>query len=68
MHLPWTKKSDYHNDNDIELMGFKFQEMLESYKIESKLTTVKNPMAIAIVECIHSTLGEQLEALIFDTD
>jgi hypothetical protein len=29
---------------------------------------VKNPTTNAIVERIHSTLGEQLQATIFDTD
>ncbi len=47
-------------------MGIEFQEMLESYGIKSKLTTVKNPTANAIVERIHGTLGEQLRATIFD--
>jgi hypothetical protein len=49
-------------------MGIEFQEMLESYGIKSKLTTVKNPMANAIVKRIHGMLGEQLRAKIFDAD
>ena len=49
-------------------MGIEFQEMLESYGIKSKLTTVKNPTANTIIERIHGMLGEQLQATIFDAD
>jgi hypothetical protein len=49
-------------------MGCEFQEMLESYGIESKPTTIKNPTANAIVERIHGTLGEQLRATVFGAD
>ncbi len=48
-------------------MGCEFQEMLESHGIERKPTTVKNPMANAIIKCIHGMLGKQLWATIFDT-
>ncbi len=34
----------------------------------SKPTTIKNPAANAIVECIHGTFGEQLRATIFDAN
>ncbi len=49
-------------------MGCEFQELLDSYGIEAKPTTVKNPTANAIVERIHGTLGEQLRATVFDAD
>ena len=49
-------------------MGCEFQELLESYGIESKPTTVKNPTANGIVERIHGTLGEQLRATVFSDD
>ncbi len=49
-------------------MGIEFQEMLESYGIKSKPTTVRNPTANAIIKRIHGTLGEQLRATIFDAD
>ena len=49
-------------------MGCEFQEMLDSYGIVSKPTTIKNPAANAIVERIHGTLGEQLRSTIFSTD
>jgi hypothetical protein len=49
-------------------MGIEFQEMLKSYGVKSKPTTVKNPTANTIIERIHGTLGEQLRATIFDAD
>jgi hypothetical protein len=49
-------------------MGIEFQEMLRSYGIKSKPTTVKNPTANAIVKRIHGTLGEQLQATFFDAN
>jgi hypothetical protein len=49
-------------------MGCKFKEMLDSYGIESKPTTIKNPTANAIVERIHGTFGEQLRATVFGAD
>ena len=49
-------------------MGCEFQEMLESYGIVSKNTTIKNPAANAVVERIHGTLGEQLRSTIFGAD
>jgi transposase InsO family protein len=48
------------HDNGIEFIGGEFQEMLSSYNIEPKCTTVKNPTANALVECLHSTLEDQL--------
>jgi transposase InsO family protein len=57
------------HDNGPEFMGCKFQEMLESYGITSKPTTVKNPMANAVVERIHGTLlGEQLRSTVFESN
>jgi hypothetical protein len=49
-------------------VGKKFEEMLNCYGINSKPTTVKNPMADAIIEQSHGKLGEQLQATIFDND
>ena len=56
------------HDNGKEFMGCEFQELLESYGIESKPTTIKNPTANGIVERIHGTLGEQLRATVFSDD
>jgi hypothetical protein len=41
-------------------MGEEFQELLISYDIKSKPTTVKNPTAQSLVERLHLTLGDQL--------
>ncbi len=49
-------------------MGIKLQELLLSYRIKPKPTTVKNPQANAIVERIFRTLEEQLQATIFETN
>jgi hypothetical protein len=56
------------HDNGNEFLGREFQELLDSYGIISKPTTVKNPTANAIVERIHGTLGEQLRSTIFEHD
>ena len=47
------------HDNGNEFMGIKFQELLLSYGIKPKPTTVKNSQANAIVEHIFGTLEEQ---------
>jgi hypothetical protein len=48
------------HNNETEFIGAEFQEMLSTYNIEPKCTTVKNPFANALVECLHSTLEDQL--------
>lgn len=48
------------HDNGAELIGFEFQEMLQSYGMISKSTTVKNPQANAILERIHGVIGSLL--------
>jgi transposase InsO family protein len=55
------------HDNGNKFLGIKFQELLLSYGIKPKPTTVKNPQANAIVEHIFGTLKEQLRATIFKT-
>ena len=42
----------------MELVGEEFQEMLESYGIASKPTTVKNPQANAMHERAHLLIAE----------
>jgi hypothetical protein len=51
-----------------ELMGEEFQELLVTYYIEGKPTTVKNPNAKALVERLHLTLGDQLCVSIYSID
>ena len=54
--------------NGKEFMGEEFQELLVSYDIKSKPTTVKNPTAQALVEHLHLTLGDQLRTSIYSID
>ena len=49
-------------------MGEEFQELLISYDIKSKPTTIKNPTAQALVEHLHLTLGDQLRVSIYSID
>ena len=48
-------------DNGNEFLSNDFQEILESYSIEPKPTTVKNPQA-NLVERVHQTLGSMLRS------
>jgi RNase H-like domain found in reverse transcriptase/Integrase zinc binding domain/Reverse transcriptase (RNA-dependent DNA polymerase) len=48
------------HDNGTEFMGQEFQELLLSYGIRSKPTTVRNPQANAILERAHQTIGNML--------
>jgi hypothetical protein len=66
MLLLATKRVQHNNSNIFG--GIEFQEMLSSYGIKSLPSTIKNPMANAIVEQIHGTLREQLQATIFNND
>ena len=52
------------HDNGLEFIGKEFQELLASYDIQSKPTTVKNPTAQALVERLHLTLGDHLRTAI----
>ncbi|KAL7483647.1 hypothetical protein ACHAW6_009291 [Cyclotella cf. meneghiniana] len=56
----YSRPSEVGHDNDKEFMGEEFQELFVSYDIKSKPTTVKNPTAQSLVECLHLTLGDQL--------
>ena len=56
------------HDNDSEFIGEEFQELLISYDLKSKPTTVKNPMAQALVKCLHLTLGDHLRVSIYSID
>ena len=48
------------HDNGMEFIGEEFQEMLESYGITSKPTTIKNPQANAMHERAHLLIAEML--------
>ncbi|MGH7973972.1 MAG: hypothetical protein ACREBR_00500 [bacterium] len=47
-------------DNGNEFLGFEFQEMLDSYGVLTKPTTIRNPQANAIVERSHQVIGDML--------
>ena len=50
------------HDNGNEFLGNEFQELLRSYGIESKPTTVKNPQANAVLERTHQTIADMLRS------
>ena len=54
------------HDNGKEFTGIEFQELLISYGVKAKPSTVKNPQANAIVERIFGTLEEQIRTTVFD--
>ncbi|MGH7974345.1 MAG: RNase H-like domain-containing protein, partial [bacterium] len=45
-------------DNGNEFLGFEFQEMLESYGVLSKPTTIRNPQANTIIERSHQVIAD----------
>ncbi|KAL7484109.1 hypothetical protein ACHAW6_009750 [Cyclotella cf. meneghiniana] len=53
------------HNNDNEFIGEEFQELLLSYDIKSKPTTVKNPTAQSVIERLHLTLGDNLRTSIY---
>lgn len=53
-------------DNGGEFVGAEFQELLASYGIEPKPTTVKNPRGNAICERVHLTMGDMLRTMTFE--
>ena len=50
------------HNNRSEFVGIEFQEMLQSYGVKSKLTTVHNPQANGILECTHQVIGNLLHS------
>jgi hypothetical protein len=44
------------HDNGTEIASVEFQELLQSYGIQSKLTTVENPQANGILKCIPQVI------------
>jgi transposase InsO family protein len=49
-------------DNGTEFTSI-FHELLDSYGIQSKATTIKNPQSNVIIECVHLTIGDSLHAM-----
>ena len=52
-------KMDVH-DNGGEFNGFEFQEILSSYAIVAKPTTVNNPRANSVAKRVHLTMANML--------
>ena len=50
------------HDNGSEFVGIEFQEMLQSYGVKLKLTTVRNPQANGILERTHQVIGNLLRS------
>ena len=50
------------HDNGSEFVGFEFQELLQSYGVNSKLTSVKNPQANGVLERTHQVIGNLLRS------
>ena len=53
-------------DNGTEFIGRNFQELLERYGVKGQPTTVKNPQADLLVECLHGQLGDHLRRMVFE--
>ena len=53
------------HDNGSEFIGQEFQEMLHSYGITIKPTSVKNPQANSMIERVHLSMGDKLRATTF---
>ena len=47
----------YGNGSEFKL---NFEYLCDSYGIKRKPTTIKNPQANAILECVHQVLGQML--------
>jgi hypothetical protein len=58
----YPRSVDCLHDNGTEFVSTKFQELLQSYGIRSKLTTVKNPQANGILERTHQIIGNLLRS------
>ncbi|KAL7474006.1 hypothetical protein ACHAW6_000008, partial [Cyclotella cf. meneghiniana] len=65
-HYP--RPTEVGHDNGSEFIAKEFQELLASYNIQSKPTTVKNPTTQALVERLHLTLGDHLRTTIYNID
>jgi hypothetical protein len=58
----YPRPVDCLHDNGTEFVSAEFQELLQSYGIRSKLTTVKNPQANGILERTHQVIGNLLRS------
>jgi hypothetical protein len=56
----YQRPTECGHNNSSKFIGEEFQELLLSYGIKSEPTTVKNPTAQSVIECLHLTLGDSL--------
>lgn len=61
-HYRWPSRCI--NDNGGEFIGTEFQNLLVQTGVESKPTTVKNPMSNGIIERSHKTISDTLRVLL----
>jgi hypothetical protein len=54
---PWCCYIIYNKGSEFKL---NFEYLCETYGIKRKPTTIKNPQANAILECLHQVLGQML--------
>jgi transposase InsO family protein len=52
------------HDRGTEFTGFEFQELLQSYGIQSVTSTAANPQSNAILERTHQVIGNQIRSLV----
>ena len=50
-------------DNGGEFTGLEFQELLSSYAITARPTTVRNPQSNAVIERMHLTMADMLRTV-----
>jgi hypothetical protein len=64
----YPRPTECGHNNGTEFIAEEFQELLISYAIKSKPTTVKNPTAQSVIERLHLTLGDSLRTSIYTDD
>jgi hypothetical protein len=61
---PWCCHLIYNSRSEFKLH---FEYLYKSYGTKGKPTTVRNPQANAILECVHQVLGQMLRTAEIDT-
>ena len=62
-HYPCSQYIVYHNGSEFKLH---FETLCDSYGLKHKPTSVKNPQANAILECVHQTIMGMLHTAEID--
>ena len=55
-------------DNGNEFNGLEFQELLQSFGITAKPTTVKTPQESSMTERTHLTIVDMLHTIVFEEE